>query len=38
VLTVHGEDFRQLLGGDAATSLRVMRLIINRQRQEHPPA
>ena len=34
VLIVPGDEFRHLLGRNPAASLRVMRLIINRQRRE----
>lgn len=33
VLSVEGEEFRRLLGGDAMTALSVMRLMIQRRRQ-----
>lgn len=38
VLTVFGDDFRSLLGGDPTASLGVMRLIIARQHQDLPAA
>jgi Cyclic nucleotide-binding domain len=36
-LTVHGADFRRVLSQDPATSLTVMRLMIQRQRHSWPP-